>query len=123
MKAAALYRQVDQSSRVEAASPHGLVSILLEEALDQIAAMEALMQRGRPAHEAQARAQGIIHALEASLDHSLGGTTAALMARVYRETRRCLTQAITEIDPKWCRQARLTIAPIAEAWRAIAQAA
>jgi flagellar secretion chaperone FliS len=120
MNAAAVYRQVDQSSRVEAASAHGLVAILLDEALDQIDAMAAMLDRGRAAPVAQARAQGILHALEASLDHRSGGTTAALMARVYRETRRCLAKAAEEVDPFWCKQARLTVEPIVEAWGAIA---
>ena len=123
MSAAAAYRQIDQVSRIEAASPHALVAILLEEMLDQIAVMQATLARGRRAHEAQARAQGIVHALEASLDHRNGGTTAALMAQVYRETRRCLVRAAEEIDPFWCKQARLTIEPIAEAWGKIAHAA
>lgn len=120
MNAAAVYRQVDQSSRVEAASAHGLVAILLGEVLDQIDAMGAALGRGRHGHEALARAQSILHALEASLDHRAGGTTAALMGQVYRETRRCLSRAASEIDPFWCKQARLTVEPIAEAWGAIA---
>jgi flagellar secretion chaperone FliS len=123
MRAADLYRRIDQSSRVEAASAHGLVAILLDEALDQIDAMHAALARGRHAHEANARAQGILHALEASLDTRAGGTTAALMAQVYRETRRCLVKAADEIDPLWCKQARVTLAPIVEAWGQIPQAA
>ncbi len=119
MNGAAIYRQVDQSSRVEGASAHGLVAILLDEALVQIDAMAHGLDRGRPAHDAQARAQAILHALEASLDHRTGGTTATLMAQVYREARRCLTRAATEIDPFWCKQARLTVGPIADAWREI----
>lgn len=123
MNAAAIYREVDQSTRVEVASPHRLVAILLEEALDQIDTMAANLGRGRAAPVALARAQGIMHALEASLDHRLGGTTATLLAQVYCETRRCLTKAADEIDPFWCKQARLTVEPIVEAWGAIAQAA
>ena len=123
MNAAAVYRHVDQSSRVEAATPHALVTILLDEALDQIDAMEAVLRRRQRAHVAQARALGILHALEASLDHRAGGTTAALMAQVYREARRCLTRAADEIDPLWCKQARATLSPIAEAWGQTAQAA
>lgn len=120
MNAAAAYRQVDQSSRVEAASAHGLVNILLGEALDQIDAMASALSRGKRAHEAQARSMGILHALEASLDHRSGGTTAVLMAQVYRETRRCLSRAAEEIDPFWCKQARSTLEPIADAWGQIA---
>ncbi len=123
MNAAAVYRQVDQSSRVEAASSHGLVNILLNEALDQIDAMASSLSRGRRGLEAQSRAIGILHALEASLDHRSGGTTAALMAQVYREARRCLSKAAAEVDPFWCKQARSTVEPIAEAWEQIAQAA
>jgi flagellin-specific chaperone FliS len=123
MNAAAVYRQVEQSSRVEAASAHELVMILLGEALDQIDAMASSLSRGKRAHEAQARAQGILHALEFSLDHRSGGTTAKLMAQVYREARRCLAKAAEEVDPFWCKQARLTVVPIAEAWGQIAQAA
>ena len=119
MNAAAVYRQVDQSSRVEAASPHALVAILMGEALDQIDVMASALARGRRAYEAQARAQGILHALEASLDQRSGGTTAALMGQVYRETRRCLSRAAEETNPIWCKRARETMAPIAEAWGAI----
>jgi flagellar secretion chaperone FliS len=123
MNAAAAYRQIDQSSRVAAASPHALVAILLNELLDQIAVMQATLGRGRRPHEPQARALGILHALDASLNYQGGGTTAVLMAKVYGETRRCLIQASEQIDPFWCKQARMTIEPIVEAWGAIAQAA
>ncbi len=120
MRAAAHYRNVDQSSRVSAATPHQLVAILLGEAIDQIDVMQAAIASGRRGHEARARATGVLHALEASLDHRSGGTTADLMARVYREARRCVQKAADELDPKWCEQARATVAPIAEAWAQIA---
>jgi flagellar secretion chaperone FliS len=123
MRGAAAYRQVDQTSRVEGASPHGLVGILMNEAAEQMAALEAAYTRGQRAHHAQARVQGILHALEASLDFRAGGETAVLMARVYREARRCLTRAAEEIDPFWCKQARATLDPVAEAWAQIGQTA
>jgi flagellar secretion chaperone FliS len=119
MNAAAAYRRIDQTSRVEGASPHALVGILLGEVLDQIDAMGAGLSRGQRPHTAQARAYSILHALEASLDHRSGGTTAGLMAQVYRETRRCLSRAAEEIDPFWCKQARQTVEPIAQAWNQI----
>lgn len=119
MNAAAQYRQVEQSSRVATATPHALVAILLTEALDQIAVMQAALARGRRGHEAQARAISILHALEASLDQRSGGVTASLMAQVYREARRCLKRASDEIDPEWCNKARSTVAPVAEAWAQI----
>ncbi len=123
MNAAAAYREVDRASRVEGASAHGLVAILLGELLDQIDIVTTAMSRGQQAHGQVARAQAILHALETSLDHRTGGTTAGLMAQVYREARRCLTQASQEFNPLWCKQARQTLEPIVDAWGQIAQAA
>jgi flagellar secretion chaperone FliS len=123
MKAAAAYRDIDLSSRVAGASPHGLVAVLMEEAITGMGAIEAACRRGQPSHSTHARVMGILHALEASLDYASGGETAWLMARVYREARRCLSRAAEEIDPIWCKQARETLAPVAEAWAQIAQAA
>lgn len=120
MNGLAQYRYIEQSSRVAAATPHALVAILLDEALDQIDVMQAALTRGRRHHEAQARATGVLHALETSLDYRSGGATALLMAQVYSEARRCLKHAGDEIDPNWCKQARATLAPIAEAWGQIA---
>lgn len=120
MNAVAQYRHVEQSSRVAAATPHALVTILLDEALDQIDLMQAALKRGQRGHEAHARAASVLYALEASLDHRSGGTTASLMAQVYREARRRLRQAADEFDPDWCKQARATVAPIADAWAQIA---
>jgi len=117
------YRAVDQGGRTAGASPHALVAILFEECLEGIAVLEAAYQRGRPAHAENARVHGILHALEASLDHRTGGETAALMARVYREARRCLTEGASRIDPLWCDRARATLEPVADAWTQIAQAA
>jgi flagellar secretion chaperone FliS len=119
---AAFYRHVDVSSRVEGASPHRLVALLLDEALEQMAVIATAYQRGHAAHAAHARAQAILHALESDLDYRRGGETASLMARVYRETRRCLSQAAENDDPFWCKQAGATLSPIAEAWTQIGTA-
>ena len=123
MNAAASYRHVDQMSRVGAASAHGLVEILLSEALEQITVADSLLARKRSVLTVNARLQGILHALEASLDHSAGGTTARLMDAVYQETRRCMARAAAENDPEWIKRAEGTLRPVAEAWREIAQAA
>jgi flagellar secretion chaperone FliS len=123
VRADAAYRAVDQASRVEGASPHALVVILFEEALDQIDIIAAGLTRGRRPDEAQVRAHAILHALEAGLDHRAAGPMAALLATVYRETRRCIQRAADQTDPFWCKRARETMEPVASAWRDIAQAA
>lgn len=115
----ALYRKVDQSARVEQASPHALVAVLLAQALDQVDVMTAALARGRRIPEVHARANDVLFALEATLNHETGGTTAKLMAQVYRETRRCLDEASRTGDAACCKQARATLQPIAEAWAAI----
>jgi flagellar secretion chaperone FliS len=120
---AALYMHVANSSRVEGASPHSLVAILFEEALEHIGAIEARYRTGQSAHQSHVRAMSLLYALESSLDYERGGQTAELLQRVYREGRRCLTVGAQEIDPKWCQLARDTVKPIAEAWQQIGQAA
>lgn len=122
MRGAAAYAEVDRASRVAGATPHGLVAILLDEAVAGIDALEVALTRGKRGGDAQVRTAAILHALEASLDHAQGGEAAGLMQRVYRETRRCLARAGQESDPMWCRQARETIKPVAEAWSAIGHA-
>ncbi len=119
--AKARYQNVDLSSRIEGASPHGLVVILLEELLKSLDAMGAAWarrdfgQRGTR----QSRALSILHGLEASLDHEKGGDVAASLATIYREARRLIVAAGRDGDPALLTRARAMLAEIASAWDAI----
>ena len=120
--ARARYQTVDLSSRIEGASPHGLVAILFEELLKSLDALQVawarkdFTQRGAR----QQRALSILHGLEASLDVENGGDVAASLAAIYAEARRLLIAAGKENDPASIKRAREMLGEIATAWEAIA---
>jgi flagellar protein FliS len=119
--ARARYQNVDLASRIEAASPHRLVAILLEELLKSLDAMAAacrlsdFTQRGLR----QSRSLSILHGLEESLDFSKGGDIAASLAAIYREARRLVLVGGQDNNPEAVMQAREMAAEIASAWSAI----
>jgi len=112
------YEAMAYSSRIEGASPHELVSILYEELVLALTLLAFAMQaRDSVKTNAQfGRASGIIHALEAGLDHDLGGALAESLAGIYRSARaemmaarqtgdapriERLVQAFTEMSDSW----------------------
>jgi flagellar secretion chaperone FliS len=122
--AKARYRTIDIDSRVQGASPHGLIAVLYEElakTLDTLALgvgptgtmqMPAIISR-------RSRANSILLGLEVSLDHAQGGDLARGLSAIYREARRLIGVGIDQHDPNPIVQAREMIAEIAEAWDSI----
>ena len=112
------YEAMAYSSRIEGASPHELVSILYEELVLALTLLGFSM-RAKESTKSNAqfgRASGIIHALEAGLDHDLGGALAETLAGIYRSARtemmiaretsnadriERLAQAFTDMSDNW----------------------
>ena len=117
----ARYQNVDLASRVESASPHGLVAILLDELMKSLEAMAAACsrrdwtQRGT----AQARALNMLNGLESSLDFEKGGEIAQSLASIYREARRLVIAGAGDNDGDTILRERTMIGEIASAWQAI----
>jgi flagellar protein FliS len=120
--ARARYQNVDLASRIEAATPHRLVAILLDELLKSLDAMAAacrvsdFAQRG----QRQSRALSILHGLEGSLDFEKGGDIAASLAAIYGHARRLVFNAGRDNDAEAVLKAREMVGEIASAWDAIA---
>lgn len=115
------YAAVHASSRIESASPHGLVKILFDELLLAIDASAVAMDHGdrAKATDKYIRAISIIHALDSSLDFDRGGDIATGLAQIYREARRLMIfahQSGTSVD---ARKAHAIISEIADAWNRI----
>lgn len=113
------YRMLELTSRIESASPHGLVGLLYEEllrALDLAIAAAALKKASGHA----SKALSIIVALEASLDIEKGGDLAVTLARIYRACSQGLNEAARNADPQKLREIREAISNIAYAWQALA---
>ncbi len=119
--AASRYRTVDLESRVAAADPHELVSMLftgLREALGR--AERAMTPASRT--PATGRALAIIEALDASLDFSTGGSVARALNRVYAQVRMLVVAGNLETRPELFAAAAAQVAVIHASWGAIGRA-
>ena len=119
--AGARYRNIENNSRVEGASPHKLIAILFEEVLRAIDGTKIAMERGDIARQAdrQARTLSILQALDASLDMARGGEVAANLSKIYRESRRLIASGTREKRPDLVQRARDMLGDIATAWEQI----
>lgn len=120
--AGARYRNIENQSRVEGASPHKLIEILFEELLRAVDATKIAMERGDIARQAdrQARALSILQALDASLDVERGGEIAVNLSAIYRQGRKLIATGTREKRPDMIERAREMLAEIAVAWNQIA---
>lgn len=119
------YANIDIGARVEAASPHQLVSVLFEELLKNLDTLIVGLGANGTLNRSgvilrRARANTILLGLEGSLDRKQGGEIAAGLSAVYREARRLIAAGSDGNDPEPIREARAMIAEIAGAWAQIA---
>jgi flagellar protein FliS len=116
------YQAVDLSSRIEGASPHGLIAIMFDELLKALEAMAVACRRKDFGQRGtrQARALAVLHGLEISLDVERGGEIAISLATIYRQARRLIIAGARENDAKLVGQAHEMLQEIASAWDAIA---
>jgi len=112
------YRATDASARVATASPHRLVQLMLEGAIDRLAAARGHMERGRIAEkgEALSRALSIIDTLNASLDMDRGSAIAANLRRIYEYSIRRLTEANIHNDPRMLAEVQGLLREIKAGW-------
>ena len=117
----ARYQNVDLASRVESASPHGLVLILFDELMKSLEAMAAACSRNDWTQRgiAQARALNMLNGLESSLDFDKGGEIAQSLASIYREARRLVIAGARDNDAEQILRARTMVGEIASAWQSI----
>lgn len=115
------YAAVHAGSRIESASPHGLVKLLFDELQLAMEASALAFDQGDvlKGRDKQVRALSIVHALEGSLDFDNGGDIAVSLAQIYRETRRLMALSCEKNDPAPIRMAHGLISEIAEAWNSL----
>ncbi|WOJ93296.1 flagellar export chaperone FliS [Congregibacter variabilis] len=96
------YKSVGVQSAVEDASPHHLIGMLFDGALDRIASAKGAMERGDTGVQGAllGKAITIIDNMRASLDHQQGGDLAGKLADLYDYMERRLLEAGTKADPK-----------------------
>ncbi len=110
---------------IESASPHRLIQMLLEGALDKIAAARGHMERGeiQPKGEQVGSAISIIEGLKSSLDKDRGGEIARNLEDLYIYMERRLIEANRDNDTSLLDEVSDLLRQIKEAWDAIADQA
>ncbi|HHQ41263.1 MAG TPA: flagellar export chaperone FliS [Chromatiales bacterium] len=120
-KALRQYGEVRLRSEVERASPHRLIQMLMEGALDKIRTARLHMQRGNRAEKARhvSWAIAIVEGLQQALDMERGGEIAANLDQLYDYMQRRLVLANMENDPALLDEVEGLLREIKEAWDAV----
>ena len=105
----------------EQAPPQRLIALLCEVLVCALGLMVRAINEGQADEKAEqlVRVLAILHALETSLDFQEGGAVARKLKQTYRRLRREIISASQENDPKRIEAARMILADLAEAWRAL----
>ncbi len=112
------YGQVGTQAQAAYASPHRLIQMLMEGALDKLAVARGHMERGEVAQKGNAIswAISIIEGLRVSLDPKAGGEIAANLEALYDYMERRLVEANAKNDLEMLDEVARLLRTIKEAW-------
>jgi flagellar protein FliS len=115
------YRNVNAQSGVTDASPHQLITMLMEGALGRIAAAKGAMTRGDTARQGESlgKAIGIIDNMRASLDAQRGGDIAVRLRDLYDYMESRLLEAGSSKDVETLDEVSGLLREIKSGWDAI----
>ncbi len=115
------YTQVNKYSGVTDASPHRLVQMLLEGALEKLAGVKVLLKHGDIAKKGEKIGQiiAIIGGLRSSLNKEAGGEMAENLDRLYDYMERQLLQANLNNDVNILDEVSSLLKEIKTGWDAI----
>jgi flagellar protein FliS len=114
----AAYRSTAAHAGVDAADPHRLVVMLMDGALERIAAASGMMKNGNGVEKAQLlhRAVAIVDELRNTLNLKEGGAIAANLDSLYEYMCRRLMQANAQNKPEWLDEVSRLLSEIRSAW-------
>ena len=120
-KAASRYQAVGASTGIMDASPHRLVQMLMEGALDKLATAKGCIERGDLEGKSRHVTWGIsiVNGLRASLDLETGGSIAANLNDLYGYMTKRLFEATTSDDPEIVNEVISLLLEIKSAWDAM----
>ncbi|PWV63289.1 flagellar export chaperone FliS [Plasticicumulans acidivorans] len=124
-QALAQYARVNTVSSVEDASPHRLIQLLLDGALERIAVARRALESGQVAARGTAigKTVDIVSALRSSLNFEAGGEVAANLEALYDYVERRLLQANLEASEAMLDECARLLHEVKEGWDGIGQAA
>ena len=115
------YNQTAVKASIMSASPHRLIQMLMEGALDKIAIAKGCMERNQIELKGKhiSWAISIIGGLRSSLDKKAGGDIAQNLEDLYDYMERRLAAANAKNDPEILDEVTALLRQIKEAWDAI----
>lgn len=115
------YKSVDIQTRIEAATPHELIELLLQGARNHISSATGYMKNKNMKDKGEhlGKAMDIIENLKTSIDHQKGGDVAVSLMQFYKSIQGLLLNANLNNDEDLLIRANDLLAEILEAWRAI----
>ncbi|HCS62875.1 MAG TPA: flagellar protein FliS [Cellvibrio sp.] len=115
------YSSVKVHSSVETASPHRLIQMLFEGALERIAQAKGAMAQNQIARKGEliGKAVAIVGGLQGSLNDKEGGALATNLDDLYDYIIRRLTQANYENNPEYLDECGRLLGEIKTAWDTI----
>ena len=118
---AAQYQKVGVNSGLADASPHRLVQMLLDGAIEKMAKARGAMERGSISEKGEmiSWAISIIGGLQGSLDMERGGEISANLSGLYDYMARRLAEANQANDPAVLDEVIGLISEIRDAWEAM----
>jgi len=121
-QAAQRYSTVGVNSAVEDASPHRLIQMLFEGALERIAQAKGAIQQKQIARKGEliGKAVNIVGGLQGCLDDNQGGDLAKNLDGLYAYIIQRLTKANFDSDPEILDECGRLLGEIKTAWDAIA---
>ena len=120
--AARAYQQIDTHSRIEDASPHRLIQLMMERALAKIGLAVSQMKDGKIAEKGNniSDAISIINGLQASLNHKADQRMSENFDALYAYMMRRLLEANLQNDENILGEVAGLLRELKEAWDAIA---
>ena len=117
------YQQVSNQQAVDGASPHRLIQMLLEGAIQRMAEAKGAMQRGEVANKGVAigKAISIVGGLSDSLNLEVPGDLSENLQGLYQYAVDCLMEANLKNDQSKIDDALKVIKTIKEGWDGIAE--
>lgn len=122
---AGAYQQVRSQGGVESADPHGLITLLMDGALERLVKARAHMLRGEVAAKGEAitRCIEILGGLRGSLDAKVDPVLVGRLDSLYDYMSRRLLQANLRDDASLIDEVSNLLQPIRDSWVQIAPAA
>ncbi len=116
------YQKMDTSGRIEAATPHRLIQLMMERALAKIGVARTQMKDGRVQEKGNSitDAISIINGLQASLNHNADKRLSENFDALYAYMMRRLLEANLQNDDGKLQETAGLLRELKEAWDAIA---